>query len=728
MITPENPTQQNGSPDQGESSPAATRVLGCFLLTILGAIAWLVICSLRDEGLGGTFELTLKVFFPISVLIFLARTAHALGFWIVSPILVCVFWLREVGSYSTLRDALVLGVCFAAVFIIALLLSAALPGRNEKFIFLKGLRGFFFAVGVVLSFWLVASFIDHRIEPRRDVNTLNPARFSTLQANTDWKGVSVGLALSGGGYRAAAMHAGVLNALETEHIPVKVISTVSGGSIIGSYYCAGGSPEQFRDVLSAHRFNLFRELTDFDNVVRVMTPFKIPATKIRLLPFGAVDRTDVQAELLDRVLLKSLDFSQLDQVNGPRLIIGATDLYNGASVGISAEGVFIKRLVRPGEKDQFVNIKTEVSSSSPSFHDLSQPMFYDIHTKFADELWPQRLAETRVSTIVAASGAFPLAFNSKSWQPLSTLNLLLTDGGVTDNSGVNLILNADETKRPDWHVDMILSSDASALFEGAREIEPVLQVTRAIDVVYANTGVRIHSDDSNRKPTFLLSPVIFFPEQGFSHSEALSHYEDPQALWNFLNNYLEDKKVSDFSDTADLRLLVSSLPESDAKAEALRGLDRINSGSFRKSMVTTLFGHTLQLELERLEELDEEWKAKFAAEGPPKNKREELRRKLEQNQHQLVLDDLKEHREELAKLRAGEITGEFGKLLGDDLKKCIEVFRQTSTLDDHLSPETVNSLYRLGQYLVVFNYAAIRKELRSCLSRSDVVAGKNNKN
>ena len=355
-------------------------------------------------------------------------------------------------------------------------------------------------------------------------------------------------------------------------------------------------------------------------------------------------------------------------------------------------------------------------------------MFYDIHTKFADELWPQRLAETRVSTIVAASGAFPLAFNSKSWQPLSTLNLLLTDGGVTDNSGVNLILNADETKQPAWHVDLILSSDASALFEGAREIEPLFQVTRAIDVVYANTGVRIHRDESNRKPTFLLSPVIFFSEQGFSHSEALSQYEDPQGLWNFLNNYLEDKKASDFSDTADLRLLVSSLPESEDKAKALHALDHINSGSLGTSTVTTLFGHTLQQELERLEQLEEEWKAKFAAERPPKNRVEELQRKLEQNQHQLVLNDLKEHRETLAKLRAGEITGEFEKLLGDDVKNCIEVFRQTSTLDDHLSPETVNSLYRLGQYLVVLNYAAIRKELRSCLSRSDVVAGKSNEN
>ena len=712
MSTPENQTPQNASPDQNEISPAAARVFGCLLLTILLVIAWLMICSLRDEGLGGTFEIILKVFFPISILITLARVAHQIGLWLVTPILVCAFWLQGVGSYSLRRDYLVLGVCFGIVFISALLLSAALRGKKEAFSFLEGVRGFLFALIVVLSFWVVASLLDHRIEPQRDLNTLNAARFSTLQFNPDWQGIHIGLALSGGGYRAAAMHAGVLNALETEHVPLSVISTVSGGSIIGSYYCAGGSPEHFRNALSAQRFNLFRELADFDNVVRVMTPFQIPATKIRLLPFSEFDRTDVQAELLDRVLLKSLRFSQLQQPNAPRLIIGATDLYNGASVGISAEGIFVRRLVRPNEKDHFVNVKAQ-SSSDRQFHDLSKPMFFDIHTKFTDELWPQRLLETRVSSIVAASGAFPLAFNSKAWAPLSTLDFLLTDGGVTDNSGVNLILNADETDLPSWHIDTILSSDASALFEGARQVEPVLQVTRAIDVVYANTGVRLYQNELNRRPTFLLSPVIFFSEQGFSHTEALNKFEEPRELWTFLNNYFEDKKATEFSELADLRLLVSSLPESDAKAEALRELDHIKTGSFGKQLLPTLIGTTSQQEVVRLEKLDEQWKAKFAKEGPPKNKIQEMRRKFDQNTHQLVLDLLKLHREMIAKLKKDGSIGKFFKLLADDLKACVEVFRHTSTLDDHLPPETVNSLYRLGQYLVVLNWPSIRKHLES---------------
>ncbi|XAZ81985.1 patatin-like phospholipase family protein (plasmid) [Fibrella sp. ES10-3-2-2] len=49
----------------------------------------------------------------------------------------------------------------------------------------------------------------------------------------------VGLALSGGGYRAAAFHLGTLKKLhELDILPqIDVLSTVSGGSITGAYYC-----------------------------------------------------------------------------------------------------------------------------------------------------------------------------------------------------------------------------------------------------------------------------------------------------------------------------------------------------------------------------------------------------------------------------------------------------------------------------------------------------------
>lgn len=52
------------------------------------------------------------------------------------------------------------------------------------------------------------------------------------------EGKKIGLALSGGGYRAAAYHIGMLRALHKLGVldKVDVISSVSGGSIIAAYY------------------------------------------------------------------------------------------------------------------------------------------------------------------------------------------------------------------------------------------------------------------------------------------------------------------------------------------------------------------------------------------------------------------------------------------------------------------------------------------------------------
>ncbi|MBL0145726.1 MAG: patatin-like phospholipase family protein [Chitinophagaceae bacterium] len=49
----------------------------------------------------------------------------------------------------------------------------------------------------------------------------------------------IGLSLSGGGYRATAFHLGTLNKLHQMGIlqNVDVVSTISGGSITGAYYC-----------------------------------------------------------------------------------------------------------------------------------------------------------------------------------------------------------------------------------------------------------------------------------------------------------------------------------------------------------------------------------------------------------------------------------------------------------------------------------------------------------
>ena len=83
----------------------------------------------------------------------------------------------------------------------------------------------------------------------------------------------IALALSGGGFRASIFHLGMLRRLaELGWLPeVDVISTVSGGSIVGafavqrwnSFLAAGGDAKAFESMISLHSWNGFRRITSF---------------------------------------------------------------------------------------------------------------------------------------------------------------------------------------------------------------------------------------------------------------------------------------------------------------------------------------------------------------------------------------------------------------------------------------------------------------------------------
>ncbi|WP_035564428.1 patatin-like phospholipase family protein [Hymenobacter sp. IS2118] len=75
----------------------------------------------------------------------------------------------------------------------------------------------------------------------------------------------IGLALSGGGYRAAAFHLGTLRKLHElgRLAEVDVLSTISGGSITGAAYCLYEGPfESFYDRMQAAlgRCNVIRRV------------------------------------------------------------------------------------------------------------------------------------------------------------------------------------------------------------------------------------------------------------------------------------------------------------------------------------------------------------------------------------------------------------------------------------------------------------------------------------
>lgn len=407
-------------------------------------------------------------------------------------------WVWWAGSYSPARDLIVIALWAMLVLYIC--------GRGRKVLAGRSLASTTDAVlhmRVILVWllggWILLSTIDRVFQEPPVIRTGNVLA-APPGMRTDLAGKRISLALSGGGYRAALLHAGVMMQLSELGVPITNISSVSGGSIIGSFVATGGSPADFVEAVRAGRFRLKRELT---------SALVLPRW---LLPFGNFSRRDAQAAILRRVLLPP-DAAHRD---GPELVVAMTDLGHVASVGVLRDGYMVSgpttsRFFRKG--------------SAISMDDLGD-----------------------LADVVAISGAFPGAFPPKrvtarftrdpvdiaTSSNIAELNLILTDGGVRDNLGLKLLeaLHDDaqgESRtsstwqgfRPggSWAQDLILVSDGGAAMQIANSVAgPLEELMRAIDVASLETGIVRLMDMSRMPPKrFLALPALVtsYPDSAF---------------------------------------------------------------------------------------------------------------------------------------------------------------------------------------------------------------------
>lgn len=276
-----------------------------------------------------------------------------------------------------------------------------------------------------------------------------------------------GLALSGGGFRAAFYHLGVLAKLADidalRHI--EVISTVSGGSIVGTHYFLKLKAllEREGDDITAGNFQRL--------VLELIDEFRAGvASNLRMRAFASgralwrmmyrldYNRTLRLGELYDdsffaRILRKSTTtlrdlivspkgetraFSPrqdnwLRRTKVPILLINATNLNSGHSWQFA--GSFM------GEPPGLLEAEIDANERYARIH-------------FDDPNVPREWREFPLGTAVAASSAVPGLFNPV---PLAGYyderDVQLADGGIYDNQGVDTLLQEN--------CSLILCSDAS---------------------------------------------------------------------------------------------------------------------------------------------------------------------------------------------------------------------------------------------------------------------------
>lgn len=267
----------------------------------------------------------------------------------------------------------------------------------------------------------------------------------------------IGLALSGGGFRASLFHLGVIRRLEELGLMryISVVSSVSGGSIIAAYYLVEMERRLRQKAVRgddiAGRVEIWNEIAhDFiqalDHNLRsraiLFTPRYHPWLFVKTLVLKAV-RANARSELIQAEYDKWFYHENtLDQL--PSVIPnGGHDAYNPLT----------------GPK-LVLNTTSLLTGERKTFSRVPKTAINDLRTPDTNLIL--------LSKVVGASSCVPVLF-----PPTTIRGDVLVDGGVADNQGIEALIEES--------CEVLLVSDASGQMSvadslGAGEAEVYLRV------------------------------------------------------------------------------------------------------------------------------------------------------------------------------------------------------------------------------------------------------------
>ena len=278
------------------------------------------------------------------------------------------------------------------------------------------------------------------------------------------KAGKLGLALSGGGFRASIFHIGVLAGLaENDHLKdVEAISCVSGGSIIGAFYYLklkqllerkNDSSINQQDYISIIK-EIEKEFLEGVQKNLRMRIFTHPKSSLRMLFYKNYSRTNRLGELYEqhlynKIFQKSPDLTASNdrkiymsdlivnpkdhpdfnisidnwkRVNKvPQLILNATSLNTGHNWQFTASWMGEP----PGSIQADIDVKPRL-----------RRMYYSEA--------PEEYRKFRLGYAVGASSCVPVMFQPMPMHDLYPgVDLQLVDGGLHDNQGVGALIEQE---------------------------------------------------------------------------------------------------------------------------------------------------------------------------------------------------------------------------------------------------------------------------------------------
>lgn len=283
----------------------------------------------------------------------------------------------------------------------------------------------------------------------------------------------IGLALSGGGFRASLFHIGTLAKLAELDVlrHIEVLSCVSGGSIIGAHYYLKMRKllheKADGEIKKEDYLKIVEEITDeflagVQRNVRVRIAAE-PLTNLKMIFSSKYSRTKRAGELYEEVIFSKVNdggenqpryFNELNIYPKGETENFAPKLHNWRRAAKAPVLVLNATTLNTGHNWQFT---TTWMGEPPSAIDTEVDTNDQLRRMYYAEAPPEH-QKMRLGYAVAASAGVPGIFEPLSLENLYPKRIVrLVDGGVCDNQGINSLLEQDCT--------VILVSDASGQME-----------------------------------------------------------------------------------------------------------------------------------------------------------------------------------------------------------------------------------------------------------------------
>lgn len=268
----------------------------------------------------------------------------------------------------------------------------------------------------------------------------------------------IGLALSGGGYRAAAFHLGTLRKLNSLGIldKVDVLSTISGGSIIGAYYALW--KKDFNEFDSTFSSLLKRSV--IKQVLLSSTVIRIVAVVLLFLFLFIYFLFFTRFPWISLILLIS---------SGYFVIKYQFTIFPVSKIIEKVyDNLFYQKSTLSQLKDKPVIAINSTNLQTSRLFTFSKHSMGD--SKYTNESVQFYSKDFPIARSVMASTCVPFAFTpvsvSQEYYNKSTkgsyVKPMLVDGGIYDNQGIHKLAHLSNPPRylNDYECDIIITSDA----------------------------------------------------------------------------------------------------------------------------------------------------------------------------------------------------------------------------------------------------------------------------